>query len=274
MIVDANQQKGAMTSSRGEPSSPDDAATAETLRKVAEEVRSAFPRPLRTPELVLIDVDPHRLHAFWTISPATLDAARQALGPEGENAPMVLRVHQLSETGASVATFDVEIVGLQAQCYVDIWEEARRYSGELGLLRSDGSLISLAASASVEMPRLAPGATDAPADAAETPAPSEGASEQATPAPLGQPAPDLLPLPLENVLTLSSYAPGPETVDFEINAELHVFGRVRPGTKLQLFGRNVTPRPDGSFSITRPLPSGALILSSLLVVGGEGSGDQ
>lgn len=271
-MADANQQKGAMTSSSGKPSSPDDAATAETLRRVAEEVRSAFPRPLRTPELVLIDVDPHRLHAFWTISPATLDAARQALGPEGQDAPMVLRVHQLSETGDSVATFDVEIVGLQAQCYVDILEEARRYSGELGLRRSDGSLISLAASASVEMPRLAPSAPDATADAAETPAPPENASEQAA-AP-SQAALDLMPLPLENVLTLSSYAPGPETVDFEINAELHVFGRVRPGTKLQLFGRNVPLRPDGSFSITRPLPSGALILSSLLVVGGEESGDQ
>ena len=272
-MVDANQQKGAMTSSSGGTSSPDDAATAETLRKVAEEVRSAFPRPLRTPELVLIDVDPHRLHAFWTISPATLDTARQGLGPEGKDAPMVLRVHQLSEGGASVATFDVEIVGLQAQCYVDIWEEARRYSGELGLRRSDGSLISLAASASVEMPRPAP-AGAAPAETAEMPAPLEGANEQVPPAPPGQPAPDPFPLPLENVLTLSSYTPSPETVDFEINAELHVFGRVRPGTKLQLFGRDVPPRPDGSFSITRPLPSGALILSSLLVVGGEESGDQ
>lgn len=273
MTADAKQQNGAMTSSSGQPSSPEDAVTADTLRKVAEEVRSAFPRPLRTPELVLIDVDPHRLHAFWTISPATLDAARQALGPEGEGAPMVLRVHQLSETAASVATFDVEIVGLQAQCYVDIWEEARRYSGELGLRRSDGSLISLAASASVEMPRPAPGGA-ASANAAETPVPPEAASEQASPARPDQPATDSFPLPLENVLTLSSYAPGPETVDFEINAELHVFGRVRPGTKLQLFGRNVPLRPDGSFSITRPLPSGALILSSLLVVGGEESGDQ
>ena len=273
MTADAKQQNGAMTSSSGEPSSPDDAARAEALRKVAEEVRSAFPRPLRTPELVLIDVDPHRLHAFWTISPATLEAARQALGPEGEDAPMVLRVHQLSAAGASVATFDVEIVGLQAQCYVDIWEEARRYSGELGLRRSDGSLISLAASASVEMPRPAP-AGAASAETAETPAPPEGANEQVPPAPPGQPAPDPFPLPLENVLTLSSYTPSPETVDFEINAELHVFGRVRPGTKLQLFGRDVPLRPDGSFSITRPLPSGALILSSLLVVGGEESGDQ
>ncbi|MFO1120175.1 MAG: hypothetical protein U1E38_08825 [Rhodospirillales bacterium] len=72
-------------------------------------------------------------------------------------------------------------------------------------------------------------------------------------------------LPLENVLTLSSFALGRDSVEFEINAELHVFGRARPGTRLQLFGRPVPLRPDGSFSITRPLPAGALVFSSLLV---------
>ncbi|MBK8210640.1 MAG: hypothetical protein IPK78_12420 [Rhodospirillales bacterium] len=67
------------------------------------------------------------------------------------------------------------------------------------------------------------------------------------------------------MLTLSSFALGREAVEFEINAELHIFGRARPGTRLQLFGRPVTLRPDGSFSITRPLPNGALVLSSLLI---------
>lgn len=72
-------------------------------------------------------------------------------------------------------------------------------------------------------------------------------------------------LPLENILTLSSFALGRDGVEFEINAELHIFGRARPGTRLQLFGRPIPLRPDGSFSITRPLPQGALVFSSLLV---------
>jgi hypothetical protein len=46
----------------------------------------------------------------------------------------------------------------------------------------------------------------------------------------------------------------------EVNTELHVFGRARPGTRLKIFGRPVALRPDGSFSVRRPLPQGAVVI--------------
>jgi hypothetical protein len=404
-MADARQQEGATTSP---PSASGDAPPPETLRQVADEVRAAFPRPLSAPELVLIDVDPRRVHAFWTLSPATVDAARRELARTGENdAPMVLRIHPISAGGGPGEAFDVEVVGLQGRCYVDVWGEARCYRGELGLRQSDGSLVSLAASTIVELPPLGPADDDAPVTPAEMPGLPERVEEQARPGPPSEPVrhpfplppsepsdfvPDYLapqaavvmaasvaaqqpavsepappptwqpaaawqeppepvrhpfplppmevsefdpralmggflppleaaaeattpeagadtspahqgagpeaqpageahapnvsaerpsasegetsgPLPLENVLTLSSYALGRETVEFEVSAELHIFGRARPGTQLQLFGRKVPLRPDGTFSVIRPLPSGALILSSLLVGDGEHSGD-
>lgn len=266
---------------------------------------------------------------------------------------MVLRV---SGTGDGPGdAFDVEVAGLQGQCYVDIWGETRSYRGELGLRRADGSLDALAPPALVQLPSAGP-AGQAPNVPAETPAaaapPAEvarSANVAAAPAaptmpaappplsaahelpepvrhpfplppaegsdydplaliggfvPLDAPVPDIPAeagagpedqplaaaddaqppaadaggdataaaavdpaslLPLENVLTLSSFALGRDSVEFEINAELHVFGRARPGTRLQLFGQPVPLRPDGSFSITRPLPAGALVFSSLLV---------
>jgi hypothetical protein len=372
------------------------------LRRVADEVRSAFPRPPSGPELVLIDVDPRRLHAFWTLPLAIFEAARRECGPDAEQAPMVLRVHQIAPSGASAASFDLEVVGLQGQRYVDVVGEDRVYRGELGILRSDGSLISLAMSPDAELPRLGHAGEDSdakrfggPERSREQPQPrppsepvghpfplppsepsdfvphhvatraaagdvvaaqhtAEGelsGSEQAPvvngerrpmipvwqhpPEPVQHPFPlpppeisefDLRaatgafppvleagpeaampetageashadphahgaeparethtpvppaaegasgskdeptgPLPLENVLTLSSYALGRETVLFEINAELHVFGRARPGAQLQLFGRKVRLRPDGTFLVIQPLRSGALVLSSLLV---------
>jgi hypothetical protein len=91
------------------------------------------------------------------------------------------------------------------------------------------------------------------------------ASEQ----PAGSAADGPAPLPLENTLSLSSFALGRETVELEINAELHIFGRTLPGRELQLFGRKVTVHPDGSFSISRPLPNGALIISALLAGNGH-----
>lgn len=373
--------------------------TPDELRRVAEEVRVAFPRPLRAPQLVLIDVDPRHLHAFWTLDAAAVEDARRQMDDHGRDAAMVLRTMEIGDDGAAETAFDVEVIGLQGQCYVDIWGDAREYRSELGLRRVDGGLWSLAGPAHVELPRLgpaneatsrapvvddtspppfvpppppspvaeaspgldrepvihpfpqppsAPGAYD-PLALPETPsqaaATGEGAPQtspfaaaavappptaapeppepvrysfpspptdpgefvpggqsgdfppgdvpvppeaQVPPAELaandaphddaprdgeaGAPEPNNEPagdhpeaLPLENVLTLSSFALGREAVEFEINAELHIFGRARPGTRLQLFGRPVTLRPDGSFSITRPLPNGALVLSSLLI---------
>lgn len=487
----------------------------EWLRRVADEVRAAFPRPPTGSELVLIDVDPRHIHAFWTVSPAQADAARRQLGAEEPAAPMVLRVRELSPGGEAGAAFDVEVAGLQGQCYVDIWDEPRRYCGEIGLRSPGGGLVPLARANPVELPALGPAVDAPPRPAAVAPAPSAAmapaamaepvahpfplppghAAEQPPPAPPEKPgevarkplaaplvravlpgipgnaaagaAPealrpsidvgpgrataDPLPepvrhpfpqppehppehrsevepasqravtapepalgagqepaasvptpisaddaaaelprsaeptnayltppavdpfsslpptdasppgvpqwqelpepvshpfplppmesgefdphallggflpadtplpsdageaaapehegaehassggppageapaggespaggdsspaesslLPLENVLTLSSFALGREQVEFEINAELHIFGRVRPGTQLQLFGRKVSVRPDGTFSITRPLPSGALVLSSLLVNGSHEPAD-
>ena len=381
------------------------ATAAETLRRVAEEVRTAFPRPLRAPELVLIDVDPRHIHAFWTLPAATVEAARRALPRGGVEAPMVLRIHELSASGTEGAAFDVEVVGLQGRCYVDIWDEPRRYRGELGLRQADGTLVALAGSAAVELPSLGPAAeyrtalgnptrqSERPDEQAPSPprepvshpfplppaepsgfaperlaaAPPPGGAAGAKPheemptaeggpaapsaeagwgmpepvrhpfplppvpsefvpealvggflrpAELGSewPAPNLgagtaheeahpepppagggsaaealdaegpagtsgggdtpTPLPLENVLTLSSWVLGRETVEFEVNAELHIFGRARSGARLQLFGRKVTLRPDGSFSITRPLPNGALVLSSLLVDSDDEGGER
>lgn len=367
----------------------------EELRRVAEEVRVAFPRPLRAPQLVLIDVDPRHLHAFWTLDAAAVEDARCQMGDPGRDAAMVLRISETNDNSAAESAFDVEVIGLQGHCYVDIWGETREYRGELGLRRADGGLSTLAGPAHVELPRLGPAeeiTSPAPVVGDTSPpvfvppsTPSTGAAEaspvsvdrepvmhpfpqppstpgaydplalpgiqlqdagtpegapqatteataavvpppQAAPEPpepvrysfpspptepsefvpdgqLGGFLPDDVPvppeaqvppaelaasdtpqegaasasepsepvgdhpeaLPLENVLTLSSFALGRESVEFEINAELHIFGRARPGTRLQLFGRPVTLRPDGSFSITRPLPNGALVLSSLLI---------
>lgn len=83
------------------------------------------------------------------------------------------------------------------------------------------------------------------------------------------------PLPLESVLSLSSFAFGREDVSLEVNAELHIFGRARPGAKLTMFGQRLRLLPDGSFSIRRPLPHGSLVLPILMSQGlgaGEGGG--
>lgn len=296
-----------------------EAVSSKKLRQIAEAIRVAFPRPTNERELVLIDVDPRQIHAFWSLPVGAVAVARAEPEGAGEDAPMILRLTEIGGEGAPNTFFDVEVVGLQAQSYVHVESDCRRYRGELGLRRPDGVLISMVASNDVELPPAAPAApveaesrepvtAMLPSDIAAVSVPFFTAPEPAgqsrvvpgppvaspglptgeaqdhrqespPPAATGVAAddshraahqPPLLPtLPLENVLAVSSFAPGSDEVDFEVNAELRVFGRARPGSHLVLFGRPVPLRPDGTFSVVRPLPRGALLLSSLLIGGDE-----
>ena len=125
------------------------------LREVSDEVKASFRRAPAKPELVLIEVDPHRLHAFWTVSRETMEYARHRLGGDSNPASMILRVFEAepNDAGSSGgAAFDVDVGGLQSRSYVDIFGKARRYRAELGLRDADNRFVTLATSNVVELP--------------------------------------------------------------------------------------------------------------------------
>ena len=227
----------------------------ETLRAVAEEVRTAFPRPSRAKELVLIDVDPRRVHAFWDIPHDSMQAARADLA-DGGSGPLVLRIVAVDGTSETTVSLDVEVQGLQSQTYVEIWDEPRRYQARLGLRRPDGTLLLLAESNPVDLPALGPAATLPGTEGAQT--------DEATATAAAAGDDHATVLPLEKVLAVSSFALGRHHGELEVSAELHVFGRVKVGSDVSLLGRRVILRPDGSFSVTRPLPAGSFLLKALL----------
>jgi hypothetical protein len=371
--------------------------TLDTLRTLEAELAPYFPVPFDETELVLMDVDPRRIHAYWHVCPDDLEAAGAGAAPAP---PLVLRVYDVTDSGADGPGdefFDVDIQGLESRCYVDLWQPGRVYEAELALRSAGGALQTMARSNRVQTPReqpdtalqaperppsapidvppLSASRTDdaaratlrqAAADEAAFPsaarvvvpdrvtdavAPPEGfASEPeggacrtdeaerggelaAAPppaSPMGSGPPgDLPPLapgvegetvepalceppsalsrefpnaaPEEGrpedslaadyaeavdgatlpppgdriargheappgeaagvplVTFSSSSLAGSESV-LEVHAELHVFGRARPGSRLRIFGRPVALRPDGSFSVRRPLPAGAVVL--------------
>jgi len=282
----------------------------EELREISEEAAGSFPRAGASEHLVLMEVNPTRLHAYWTVTPASVEEARVRAEVIGAKAPMVLRTYAVDAQGARRprSAFDTEVQGLTSSTYIDVWSEARRYGAELGLLGDDGGFVGLVESAPVALPPepsiasektepesptedVSPLAIEEPSgddwvltpfpyplvDDTATDAPNpmlEGATAEheeaasAEPATASQDAPPAPteddPLALENVLTLSSHPLGRGDVQLEISAELRIYGRAKPGSDLHLFGRPVRLRPDGSFSITRPLPQGALVISALL----------
>lgn len=290
----------------------------EELREISAEAAARFPRRSLSEHLVLMEVNPTRVHAYWAVDAGSLDVARVRAGVTGARTPMVLRAYALDDGGARRPrpAFDTEVQGLNSSAYIDVWGEARRYAAELGVRGDDGEFVGLIASEPVTLPPERP---SAPPDASPVP-PAEGLAGQAGPGPpadedwvltwfpypnaedvpddaVTPPADDTAegpapaapeagpaespeaaaerdPLSLENVLTLSSYALGQGEVELEVNAELRIYGRTRPGRDLHLFGQPVRLRPDGSFSVTRPLPNGALVISTLLSGGLVDEGEE
>ena len=102
-------------------------------------------------------------------------------------------------------------------------------------------------------------------------APESNSAPTNEPATSPTPSSGAHPAPLEQILGLSSHELPGRDVLLEVNAELHVYGRSKPNTELTLYGQIVKTRPDGSFSVRRPLPHGAVILPLLYTKKGDGT---
>jgi uncharacterized protein len=355
---------GALPPAGGKEAVPE-AIPPEELRTIAREIDASFPVSQPGTEIVLLDVDPHRAHAYWNIDLQTFEEGRKEAGPD---APLVIRVHDVTgvdfDGENALETFDVQVQGLQGHWSIDLWKDGRDFVAEIGLLRPDGHVQLFARSNPVTTPLGSPSsiydtsavhtapevpeelrAADLVAPAAAAPAaglpstetggpevsaspaeresgsppvPGEAAAAWPTAeqAAAGMPEPDAsveaycerhigpasaisdaqaeseagvrraeekdrgaepperresgtAPLPLESYVNLSSFDLVRKDVLIEVNTELHIYGRVRPGTELSLYGQQVPLRPDGTFSIRQPLPRGAIVLPLLASDSGQ-----
>ncbi len=126
----------------------------EMLRYSAEIAERYPPLPIQETELVLMDIDPHRLYAYWHVKDKDLTRALKAAG--SPYAPLVLRMYDVTEDPAApgmVSTFDVDIEGEETRRYIEVNEDGRSYQAHLGVRISDGSLVFLARSEPVRLPR-------------------------------------------------------------------------------------------------------------------------
>ena len=144
-----------------EPRSPAPMATPPTARPNVSSGMAAAPAPapqdgpdpgLPIPEqyghdrLVLMPQDPHHLFAYWELAGTALNAAREQLGEAGS---LVL----LIRSGDGVEQREVDLVG--GNYYLTV-APGGSYQGELALRGSDGRLIPVIASATVQTPLAGP----------------------------------------------------------------------------------------------------------------------
>lgn len=135
-------------------SSPTKALDRESLRNIGSELESHFPHLAEETELVLMDISPHRLHAYWHITPWDLESA--SVRAKDEDSCLVMRFHDLTDRDPNSLLppwFDLEITQHSGSQYVELWKDAQSYVAELGLLTSAGKLIDLTRSNQVELPR-------------------------------------------------------------------------------------------------------------------------
>ncbi|MCX8042722.1 MAG: DUF4912 domain-containing protein [Desulfobacterota bacterium] len=296
--------------------------TAAQLRRISRQLAANFPAAVddETVRLVLLDVEPFKLHVYWNIPLRYLAAL-----PTGEKR---LRVYQLPEERAlledALIWFDVPVQGLRSQRYIGVTHSGAAYAVEFGIVSADGRFYPVAASNTVRTPpspravqqhttlpkkppvyRRTKTISDVPGEftaltigkrPAERPSrkalrPAVLIDEDAIDALVRQrlgmqhnPLMDhgIRPVPAVQSTHHFSVNDRPSSLSLYqgmapqqgFSAELVVEGRIRPGLRLYVGGREVVPDVDGSFRLRRQLRKDVVLGILLNEYGGNAAADD
>lgn len=265
------------------------------LRKISRELLNRFPAAVddESLRLVLLDVDPHMIHAYWNVPLSN----GTAIPPESEKR---LRIYHMPDMIAplknALSWFEVPVQGLCSQQYIDVDRDNAVYVAQLGFTRPGGRFIPIVTSNRVQTPpavRLAASRTTifehhavrqyahehaeslaqdifAALASSSVPRPAVLLDEEYIDSLIRQrlhvqhdilACEDLRPAPAwprsephTRPGSVSSISVFRQNEAAGLRAELVIEGRVRPGTRLMLHGRQVRPEPDGRFRIRYKLP--------------------
>ena len=106
--------------------------------------------------LVLLPVDPFRVHAYWEVVPQELhQAEKQTAG----KAQAILRFYKAGNEANGNRlddSFDVVVDLVSRNWYVDLWSTLESCYADLALKNPDGTLIRMARSQVIQLPRAQP----------------------------------------------------------------------------------------------------------------------
>ncbi len=227
-------------------------------------------KPMKERIVVMVR-DPFWLHAYWEIKRQSVERVQAAMSQEWHTARPFLRLIEIHDGGSSSTSEcvvrDIEVHGGVSNWYVHVDNSPASYRLELGYLGASGKFYPLVRSNVVTTPE--PGASDAIdenwTDVAENfdkiYAMSGGYStdnnslelqelfEERLRRPMG--APVVTPF----AGSMSPLITNNETLKFEVDAEMIVYGVTNPDTRVSLRGEPVKIRPDGSFTVRMSLPN-------------------
>jgi hypothetical protein len=124
------------------------------LAAVAAELAGAFPLVLERTSLVLLDVDPNHLHAFWTLAPDELERVRTTF-PAGGGAPqLVVCLRRHNDQGKTEVVTCIPLAGAQrGDARFALTNDDGAYQAEVGLRNPNGGWALLVRSNQARLPR-------------------------------------------------------------------------------------------------------------------------
>jgi hypothetical protein len=234
------------------------------LAMVRNLASSAPEHAARHDRLVVMVRDPYWLHAYWELSPRSVDRAQAAMGQRWHGAQPVLRVLRMQPDAAALHERDIPIHGGVRNWYVDVQNPPADYRLEIGYLAEDGSFYCLARSNEVSTPPA--GTSDAvdenwkavAEDADRIFAMSGGYSAQGASRELQELLEERLRRPLGSPMK-TRFGRGAagregEQLEFAVDAEIIVYGATSRDAHVTLQGEPVQLREDGTFAVRLSLP--------------------
>ena len=225
--------------------------------------------------IVLLVRDAYWLQALWELTRQSIERAQAAMAEQWHTSRPVLRVIQ-ADAGATTnaaerVVREIEIHGGVNTWYIDVQESPKNYRVEIGYVSASDKFFSLARSNSVTTPR--PGATEPAAGDWEDIADncekiyalSGGYNEERSGElqelfeerlgrRMGPPAGTQFGVGADRSLG------NQPDFDFDVDAEIIVYGATKPNSHVTLAGTPVKLRPDGSFSARLSMPDRRQVL--------------
>ena len=229
----------------------------------------ARPEAIRD-RVVLLVRDPFWLQACWEVTRQSVLRAQAAMAEHWHTARPILRLVEVEANGTTSSTErilrEIPIHGGVSNWYIDVQNPPQSYRVDLGYLAASGKFFSIARSNSVTTPR--PGSADAidenwasvAANYEKIYAQSGGFAEvkngselqelfeERLRRPMGSPAATRFGVGAESVLNRR------RQFQFDVDAELIIFGSTRPDAAVMLSGEPVKLRPDGTFTVRMAMP--------------------
>jgi len=214
--------------------------------------------------------DPRCLFTYWEVSPEDHAGLEESFGSEWSDCRMILRVYEISESGATEGFFDIELSEGAENWYIEV-SPRKRYRIGIGAISPDGRFVEIALSEEIHTPREdISQQSEARWKIPETRSRKilKASGEYRRSSASGELSAERSRSKGESE-TVSSFSEGPgaETEEGEdfVRAELVVYGSAGRDCRITLLGREIKTGSDGTFSIRMELPEGEVELPVKLV---------